>query len=238
MTSANRLSRVNPRAPRESPLGLALNPQASAISRRGTNGVSANGVTANFMFFDRDFLGTPVNLLLSSQKYQGVTCSPVCQNSLLLQLPHQCRPHLSATKPPLALRPGSRQASFLFGGPLFRAPLIISLSCTYAASFGKVALVGVPCGALIGLFLKNSVLFICSGANSTCSVARCAVRARPRSRSPPRVPPLRIAGPFLQELYIMLFYIIVHYIVVLCDLYDVISIHSTVYCIVLYETSG
>ena len=33
--------------------------------RKGTNGAGTNGVTANFMFFDRDLLGTPVNLLLS-----------------------------------------------------------------------------------------------------------------------------------------------------------------------------
>ena len=44
--------------------------------QKGTNGVSTNGVTANSMFFDRDFLGTPVNLLLSSDKYQGVPFSP------------------------------------------------------------------------------------------------------------------------------------------------------------------
>ena len=33
-------------------------------SRKGTkeNGVSTDGVTANVMFFDRDFLGIPVNL--------------------------------------------------------------------------------------------------------------------------------------------------------------------------------
>ena len=31
--------------------------------RKGTNGVSTNGVTAKFMFFDRDFWGTPVDLL-------------------------------------------------------------------------------------------------------------------------------------------------------------------------------
>ena len=32
-----------------------------------------------FMFFDRDFSGTPVNLLLYSQKCQGVPFSPICQ---------------------------------------------------------------------------------------------------------------------------------------------------------------
>ena len=36
--------------------------------RKVTNGVSTSGVTANFMFFDRDFLGTPVNLLLSPKE--------------------------------------------------------------------------------------------------------------------------------------------------------------------------
>ena len=41
--------------------------------------------------------GTPVNLRLYSQKCQDVPCSPICPNSLLLQRPHQCWPHLSAT---------------------------------------------------------------------------------------------------------------------------------------------
>ena len=39
-------------------------------------------------FWQRDFLGTPVNLLVSSQKCQGVPFSPICQHSLLLQRPH------------------------------------------------------------------------------------------------------------------------------------------------------
>ena len=43
--------------------GDSAEPQCS-IFWKGTNGVSNNGVTANFIFFDRDFLGTPpVNLL-------------------------------------------------------------------------------------------------------------------------------------------------------------------------------
>ena len=48
------------RGPREVSRGL----------RKGTNGVSTNGVTANIMFFDRGtfWVITPVNLLLSSQK--------------------------------------------------------------------------------------------------------------------------------------------------------------------------
>ena len=59
--------------------------------RKGTNGVSTNGVTAIFVLFDRgNFLGTPVDLLLSSHTCQGVPFSPICQNSLLLQRPHWC----------------------------------------------------------------------------------------------------------------------------------------------------
>ena len=46
--------------------------------RKGTNGVSTYGVTANVVFFDWGFLGTPVNLLLSSQKSQGLPFSPIC----------------------------------------------------------------------------------------------------------------------------------------------------------------
>ena len=46
-------------------------------ARKGTNGVGTNGVTANSMFvWQRDFLGTPVNLLLPSQKCQHVPFSP------------------------------------------------------------------------------------------------------------------------------------------------------------------
>ena len=49
-------------------------------------------------FSRRNFLGTPVNLILPSPKWQGVPSSPTCRNSLLLQRPHSCWPHLSATK--------------------------------------------------------------------------------------------------------------------------------------------
>ena len=55
---------------------------------KGANGVSTNGVTANFILFDRDLLCTPVDLLLSPQKFQGVPFSLIRQNSLLLQRPH------------------------------------------------------------------------------------------------------------------------------------------------------
>ena len=41
-------------------------------NRKGTNGVGANGVHANFRFLTAGLFGcTPVNLLLSSQKCQG-----------------------------------------------------------------------------------------------------------------------------------------------------------------------
>ena len=55
------------------------------IPRKGTNGVSTNGVTANLSFlFDRGTSwDTPVNLLSSSQKCQGVPFSPICRKSLL-----------------------------------------------------------------------------------------------------------------------------------------------------------
>ena len=65
------------------------NDNNSNDNRKGTNRVSTNGVTANLTSFDRGtFWGTPVNLLLSSQKCQGVPLSPICQNQLLLQRPH------------------------------------------------------------------------------------------------------------------------------------------------------
>ena len=41
-----------------------------------------------FVFWQRDLLGTPVNLFLSSQKCQGTPFFLICQNSLLLQRPH------------------------------------------------------------------------------------------------------------------------------------------------------
>ena len=59
--------------------------------RKGTNGVSTNGVTANFMFFDRGtFRVLPVTYFLYFQKCQGVPFSPTRRNSLLLQRPHRC----------------------------------------------------------------------------------------------------------------------------------------------------
>ena len=57
--------------------------------RKGTNGVSTSGGHCKlYVFGQRDLLGIPVNLFLSSQKCQGVPFSPICQNSLLSQRPH------------------------------------------------------------------------------------------------------------------------------------------------------
>ena len=49
------------------------------FARKGAEGASSNGVTANVLR-QRDFLGTPVNLLVSSRKCQGIPFSPICQN--------------------------------------------------------------------------------------------------------------------------------------------------------------
>ena len=62
--------------------GAAWSSPAS-ICRKGTSGVSTDGVTAFLLFVLRDLFGTPVNLLLSSQKCQGVPFSPSCQHELI-----------------------------------------------------------------------------------------------------------------------------------------------------------
>ena len=77
---------------------VSLSPSPNAVARahaaalaghrKGANGVSTNGVTADVSFFDRDLLGTPVNLLLSSQKCQCVPFSSIRRNSLLSRRPH------------------------------------------------------------------------------------------------------------------------------------------------------
>ena len=80
--------RLNPGNPRvNAKTRLPSSPPSGGV-QKGTNGVSTDGVTASFMCFDRDFLGTPVNLLLYSQKCQGTPFYTICQNSLLLQRPH------------------------------------------------------------------------------------------------------------------------------------------------------
>ena len=80
--------------------------------RRGTNGVSANGVSANCHFLDRDLLGTPVNVLLFlySQKYQGVPFSSIC---------HEFHYFRSG---PISADPICRQPNFSHPHPLPREP--------------------------------------------------------------------------------------------------------------------
>ena len=73
--------------------------QASlSVPRKGTDGVSTDGVTANLLFFDGNFLGTRVNLLLKFPKVPGrifypnlskfITCAaaPLVLTRLLLRL--------------------------------------------------------------------------------------------------------------------------------------------------------
>ena len=67
--------------------------------RRGTNGVSTNGVAANFVFFDGGTFWVPLLIYFIFPKVPGRTpSSPISQNSLLLQRPRWRRPRLSATK--------------------------------------------------------------------------------------------------------------------------------------------
>ena len=58
-----------------------------AVIRRGTNGVSTNGVTANFMFFDRGTFGVLPLTYLYLPKSARAYLFPICRNSLLLQRP-------------------------------------------------------------------------------------------------------------------------------------------------------
>ncbi len=61
----------------------------SAGIRKGTNGVSTNGVTANFMFFDRGtFWVLPLTYFYLPKSARAYLFYPICQNSLLLQRPH------------------------------------------------------------------------------------------------------------------------------------------------------
>ena len=66
---------------------------------KGTNAVSTNGVTQLlFVSVDRGTVWVPICQNMSTYIQFCVHFSPICQNSLLLQRPHQCRPHLSAAK--------------------------------------------------------------------------------------------------------------------------------------------
>jgi len=57
--------------------------------RGGTNAVKANGVTANFISFDRGTSGySPFTYFYLTQKCQGIPFSPACQQAVPLQRPH------------------------------------------------------------------------------------------------------------------------------------------------------
>ena len=72
---------------------------ACRLHRKGTNGVSTNEVTANFMFFDRGtFWVLPLTYFDLPKIARAYPFSPICQNSVLLRRPHECWHHLSATK--------------------------------------------------------------------------------------------------------------------------------------------
>ena len=66
------------------------NKQSYAQSPYFGNGQMGSALMGSLQisYFSTDLLGTPVNLLLSSQKCQVVPFSPICQNCLLLQRPH------------------------------------------------------------------------------------------------------------------------------------------------------
>ena len=91
------LRRVVP--PEVSSVVMELAPPSSsstalALGKGQMGSALLDGVTANLVFFARgDLLGTPINLLFSCQKCQGVQFVPVYQNSSLLHRPHECRPH-------------------------------------------------------------------------------------------------------------------------------------------------
>ena len=54
----------------------------SAHTRKGTNGVSTDGVTANFTLFDGGTFGVlPLTYFYIPLKCQGVPFSSICQNS-------------------------------------------------------------------------------------------------------------------------------------------------------------
>ena len=67
---------------------LAPSKQPAVTFRKGTNEVSTDGVTANFMCLGKDLLDTPVKVLLSSPKCQGVPFFCNLSKSILLQRPH------------------------------------------------------------------------------------------------------------------------------------------------------
>ena len=78
-TTAWRWSRRRPRRTAEPPVAFGKGQMGSALM----------GSLRKFhVFRQRNFFVTPVQLLLSCQKCQGVPFSSICQSSLLLQRPH------------------------------------------------------------------------------------------------------------------------------------------------------
>ena len=74
------------------------------LPRKGTNGVSTHGLTADFMFvWQRGLLSTPVNLFLYSQKCQGVpfpqSVKIITFAAARLVLTPFVRPKISETSP-------------------------------------------------------------------------------------------------------------------------------------------
>ena len=63
------------------------NPACTGGVRKGTNGVSTNGVTADLMFFDRGFFGYSRSPTFIFPKVPGRTFFPHLSNCLLLQRP-------------------------------------------------------------------------------------------------------------------------------------------------------
>ena len=92
--------------------------------RKGTNGVSTNGVTAKQeSVFDRGTLWVlPLTCFCLPQKCQGVPFSPIWQNCVLPFCPvspfspfsPECWPHLSATKRAQDERPERSRTNLLY----------------------------------------------------------------------------------------------------------------------------
>ena len=84
-------------------------------TRRGTNGVSTNGVTANFSCLtEGPFFGTPVKPTFTFPKVLGLTFFPSCKDPLPSQRPQQLvstpfvrnqGPHAGSTSACVAARP-------------------------------------------------------------------------------------------------------------------------------------
>ena len=79
---------VDPEHEKIVPLGLTITEMYCLLRgiRKGTNGVSTDRVTANFMFFDRDLLGTNLSKSINICQF-CLPFSPICQTRLLLQRP-------------------------------------------------------------------------------------------------------------------------------------------------------